>query len=231
MVSCRNVSVSYEGFSAVEDVTFDVLAGDYLCVVGENGSGKSSLMKSILGLIKPTSGRVTFDGLGPAEIGYLPQRTNVQQDFPASVHEVVISGRAGRHGPFAFYSRSDRARVDENLERLGIADLRRKSYRDLSGGQRQRALLARALCAAERLVMLDEPVAGLDPMMASEMYDILEGLNRDGMTIVMISHDMKGALRYGNRILHMRKKVLFFGASDEYVGTDAYRLLNAEGGE
>jgi zinc transport system ATP-binding protein len=220
------VSVSYGLPPAVEDVSFDVAEGDYLCVVGENGSGKSSLMKCILGLIKPASGRITFDGVSPAEIGYLPQQTNVQHDFPASVREVVLSGRSGGRGPFGFYSRGDKARADENMERLGVAAIRGKSYRDLSGGQRQRVLLARALCAAERLVMLDEPVSGLDPMMASEMYDILAGLNRGGMTIVMISHDIEGAVRYGSRILHLRRKVIFFGSPDEYVGTDAYRLMN-----
>jgi zinc transport system ATP-binding protein len=230
MVNCLGVSVSYDGKAAVEDVTFGVEAGDYFCIVGENGSGKSSLMKSLLGLLKPVSGRISFEGVKQTEIGYLPQQTNVQHDFPASVREVVLSGSNGRHGPFSFYSRADKARADENIERLGIAELRHKSYRDLSGGQRQRVLLARALCAANSLVMLDEPVSGLDPVMASEMYELLEKLNEAGVTIVMISHDIKSAVRYSGKILHMRKKALFCGKTSDYMQTDIYRFISGECG-
>jgi zinc transport system ATP-binding protein len=228
VISCRDVSLSYDGRPAVEGVSFDVSRGDYLCIVGENGSGKSTLMKCLLGLLRP-SGTIAFDGLGRRDIGYLPQQTVIQRDFPASVHEVVMSGRINRRGPFSFYSRADRSRVDECIERLGISGFRDKSYRDLSGGQRQRVLLARALVASERVIMLDEPVSGLDPVIAAEVYDLLEALNREGMTIVMISHDIRGAVRYGNKILHMRVSPLFCGAADDYLKTDVYRRL--AGGE
>ncbi|MDR3265352.1 MAG: ABC transporter ATP-binding protein [Synergistaceae bacterium] len=225
MLTCRNVSLAWDDRVAVRDVSFEAARGDYLCVVGENGSGKSTLMKGLLGLIKPISGSIEYEGVTRTGIGYLPQQTVIQRDFPASVREVVLSGCLNRHGVLSFYTRRDRARADENLERLGIADLARKSCRDLSGGQRQRVLLARALCAAEGLLMLDEPVAGLDPVMASGMYALLERLNDDGLTLIVISHDLKGALRYGNKILHMRTKALFYGETGEYVRTDFYRRL------
>jgi zinc transport system ATP-binding protein len=217
--------VSYDGKAVVDSVSFDVLEGDCLCVVGENGSGKSSLMKCVLGLLKPSSGEIAFDGLSRFEIGYLPQQAGVRNDFPASVYEVVLSGRCGRHGPFSFYGRGDKARAEFNMERLGIAPLKRKSYRDLSGGQRQRVLLARALTAADKLLMLDEPVTGLDPVIASDMYEMLESERRSGKTIMMISHDLKSAVRYGGKILHLRKKALFFGTTGQYVASDFYRGL------
>ncbi|MDR3331847.1 MAG: ABC transporter ATP-binding protein [Synergistaceae bacterium] len=229
MLSCRNVCLSYDGKPAVEDATFDVNSRDYLCVVGENGSGKSTLMKCVLGLIRQTSGSVEFDGINRREIGYLPQQTAIQRDFPASVHEVVLSGCINRHGPFSFYSRADRERADENIERLGMSGSRRLSYRDLSGGQRQRVLLARALVAANKMIMLDEPMSGLDPVVAQEMYGLLEELNSDGMTIMMISHDIRSAVQYGNKILHLDGKPIFFGSTDEYVKTDAYRRIKGYG--
>jgi zinc transport system ATP-binding protein len=225
LLRCRDVSVSYNGRLAVEGVSFDVADGDYLCVVGENGSGKSTLMKCVLGLVKPTSGKISLDGAKTNGIGYLPQQAVVQMDFPASVYEVVLSGCVNRMGPFSFHSRKDRARAEANMERLEITPLRRKSFRDLSGGQRQRVLLARALCAAGGIIMLDEPASGLDPLVASGMYELLERLNSDGVTIVMISHDIKSAVRYGNKILHLSGKPLFFGPTSEYVETGAYRRI------
>jgi zinc transport system ATP-binding protein len=227
ILSCRNVSLSYDGKTAVEDAGFEVVRGDCLSIIGENGSGKSTLMKGVLGLLKLDSGQVELHGSRRTEIGYLPQQTVVQKDFPASVREVVLSGCLNRRGFFPFYSRGDRARAEENLERLGIADLARASYRDLSGGQQQRVLLARALCAAKTLLMLDEPVAGLDPVAASGFYALLEKLNRDGMTLVMISHDLSSALRYGNKILHMSKKPLFYGETREYLKTSLYRRMTS----
>lgn len=225
VISCRNVSVSYDGKAAVDGVSFDVEAGDCLCVVGENGSGKSSLMKCVLGLLKPSSGEITFDGLSRSEIGYLPQQAGVRNDFPASVCEVVLSGRCGRHGPFSFYGKADKACAELNMERLGVTSLKRKSYRDLSGGQRQRVLLARALTAADKLIMLDEPVTGLDPAMASDMYDLLESERRSGKTVMMISHDLKSAVRYGSKILHLQKKAVFLGSAEQYAASDFYRGL------
>jgi zinc transport system ATP-binding protein len=227
VLACRNASFSYAGSAgkaAVENVSFQIDPGDYLCVVGENGSGKSTLMKGLLGLLPPSCGQIDLS-VSRTEIGYLPQQAAARRDFPASVEEVVLSGSLNRHGFFSFFSRQDRARANEAMERLGVAAQAHASYRELSGGQQRRVLLARALCSAGKLLMLDEPAAGLDPLVASEMYSLLEGFNRDGMTLVMISHDLKSALRYGNKVLHLRRKPLFYGKIQEYVKTDFYRRL------
>ena len=222
MLTCRDVSMSYGGNAVVENVSFELERGDYLCVVGENGSGKTTLMKGMLGLLPLCGGNIEFHGVRRTEIGYLPQQTVVQRDFPASVREVVLSGRLNHHELFPFYTRLDRDCANDNIERLGITEVAGKSYRDLSGGQQQRVLLARALCAADKLLMLDEPAAGLDPVVASEMYALLEQLNHDGMTLVLVSHDLKSAVLYGKKILHMNRKALFCGPTDDYVKTSLY---------
>ncbi|MGI5891785.1 MAG: metal ABC transporter ATP-binding protein [Bacillota bacterium] len=221
LLSCQNIKLGYGDSLAVDNVSFDLENGDYLCIVGENGSGKSTLMKGLLGLLKPWSGCITFNGIQQSQIGYLPQKPLVQKDFPASVFEVVLSGCLNRRGLFPFYSKKEKERVLENISRLGISELKRQSFRDLSGGQQQRVLLARALCATEKLLMLDEPVAGLDPMMTSELYDLINKLNHDlGITIIMVSHDIRSAVKYGNKILHMQKSSAFFGIKEKYMTTD-----------
>ncbi len=221
IVSCKDVSMKYDSVFAVQNVGFDLEEGDYLCIVGENGSGKSTLMKGILGLSKPADGQILFEGVKQTEIGYLPQQTVVQKDFPASVFEVVLSGCLNKHGFLALYSRKDKDRANKNIHLLGIEDLKKKAYRDLSGGQQQRVLLARALCATEKLLMLDEPVTGLDPVVAAEMYGLLQELNRErGITIIMISHDIKSAVKYGNKILHLQRTSLFYGLTEQYIKTD-----------
>ena len=201
LIECKNLTAGYEGMPVVKDLSFNVSAGDYLCIVGENGSGKSTLMKTILGLRSALSGEIIFgDGLKQTEIGYLPQQTAAQKDFPATVREVVLSGCLGRKGLSPFYSKADKKLCDDNIELLGITGIARRSYRNLSGGQQQRVLLARALCATGKLLLLDEPVSGLDPMVTAEMYEIISRLNREqGITIIMISHDLQGALKYGEK--------------------------------
>ena len=218
VLTCRDLSFGYDGHSILENLNFEVGRGNYLCVVGENGSGKTTLMKTLLGLHMPLGGEITFgDGLRKNEIGYLPQQTPAQRDFPASVFEVVLSGCLNRLGLRPFYNKNEKELARENLSRMGIAELAQKSYRELSGGQQQRVLLARALCATGKLLLLDEPVAGLDPEMTAEMYRLIEELNRkDGITVVMISHDMASALQYATHILHIGKHV-FFGTKEEYV--------------
>ncbi|MDR2043031.1 MAG: metal ABC transporter ATP-binding protein [Clostridium sp.] len=221
LITCRNVSFAYEGQTAVRELDFEVRAGEYLCVVGENGSGKSTLIKGLLRLKAPAEGSILFgDGLKAAEIGYLPQQTAAQKDFPASVYEVVLSGRLASRGLSPFYLRTDRSLAEENMRRLGIADLRRRCYRELSGGQQQRVLLARALCSTRKLLLLDEPVAGLDPMVTAELYRIIEKVNREtGITIVMVSHDIRSAVRYASHILHLQKEQAFFGTKDDYAAS------------
>ena len=218
ILKCEDLSFSYEGRTVLHDVNFHVDAGDYLCIVGENGSGKSTLIKGLLGLKAPDSGRIIHaDGLKPNEIGYLPQQTEMQRDFPASVREVVLSGCLNGMGRRFRYSRADHERAEMNMERMGIEELAGESYQALSGGQQQRVLLARALCATKKLLLLDEPVTGLDPKASAEMYNIIKLINLcDDISVIMVSHDLHEAVRYATSILHLGHKQLFFGSAAEY---------------
>jgi len=231
-LTCRDLSLGYNGLEIVRGLSFEVNKGDYLCIVGENGSGKTTLMKTILGLQVPLSGSIsTGDGLKHSDIGYLPQQTAVQRDFPASVWEIVLSGFLNRHGLRPFYSAEEKRMARENIERLELTTLIKRCYRELSGGQQQRVLLARALCAAQKILLLDEPVSGLDPKVTAEMYRLIDELNKnDGVTIIMISHDIGAALKYADHILHIGK-TLFFGTRDEYMLSDAARAFAAGGDE
>ncbi len=232
LIACRDASFSYEGNIAVSGLNFTVESGDYLCIVGENGSGKSTLMKGLLRLKPPRAGIVSMgDGLKPSEIGYLPQQTAAQKDFPASAYEVVLSGRLGARGLKPFYSKTDKAIVEENIERLGVGPIRNRCYRELSGGQQQRVLLARALCATKKLLLLDEPVAGLDPLVTQELYKLIENINRDtGLTVVMVSHDVRSAVKYASHILHLSTEQIFFGKTKDYLQTKAgIGFLGTEG--
>ena len=216
-IICKDLELGYEGSTIVSGLSFTVEAGDYLCIVGENGSGKSTLMKTLLRLRQPISGTLeTGDGLAVNEIGYLPQQTLVQRDFPASVWEIVLSGCLNKCGLRPFYKKAEKQRALDNMEKMNILDLKDRCYRELSGGQQQRVLLARALCAAEKILLLDEPVAGLDPKVTAEMYETIASLNKEGITIVMISHDIQAALRYADHILHIGHE-LFFGTKKEFL--------------
>lgn len=215
-IICENASLGYDGKPIVTDLSFTVNAGDYLCIVGENGSGKSTLMKTILNLTAPLAGAIRMEGLRPTEIGYLPQQTQVQRDFPASVQEIVRSGFQGQCGLRPFYTREEKAVAARNLERLGLGGFERRCYRELSGGQQQRVLLARALCATRKCLLLDEPVSGLDPKAAAQMYEIIRQLHQEGITIIMISHDLESALNHATHVLHIGK-ALFFGTKEAYL--------------
>ncbi len=224
---CKNVGFAYGGETVLSGVNFSVNASDYLCIVGENGSGKSTLMKGILGLKEPSEGEIVFgDGLKANEIGYLPQQTGIQRDFPASVGEVVLSGRISGMGHRLFYSRADREAASENLERMGIEELKDRCYMELSGGQQQRVLLARAMCATKKLLLLDEPVTGLDPNAANEMYNLIKLINLcDKISVIMVTHDVHEAVRYATHILHLGHGQLFFGSVEEYRKSDHVRRL------
>ena len=217
-LTCQKLCVGYDGKSILQDLDFEVFAGDYLCIVGENGSGKSTLMKTILGLQMPISGRIlTGDGLRKNEIGYLPQQTVVQKDFPASVREIVLSGCQGRCGSRPFYNKEEKQLALDAMDKMQITQLAKHCYRELSGGQQQRVLLARALCATQKMLLLDEPVSGLDPKVTAEMYALIEKLNcEDGITVIMISHDIAAAVQYASHILHIGDTV-FFGTKDAYL--------------
>ena len=225
LITCEHLSLGYENRELLRDLSFSVRAGDYLCIVGENGSGKTTLMKTILGLRQPLAGSIRFgDGLRQTEIGYLPQQTDVQRDFPASVWEIVLSGCMNSLGLRPFYGKAQKARAEEALQKLDIADLRRRCYRELSGGQQQRVLLARALCATGKLLLLDEPVSGLDPRVTAELYRIIRDLNREGITILMISHDLQDAAEDASHILHVGRE-LFFGTKADYLRSSVCRCF------
>ena len=230
-LTCQNLCVGYDGKSVLQDLNFEVFAGDYLCIVGENGSGKSTLMKTILGLQPPVSGRIlTGDGLRKNEIGYLPQQTVVQKDFPASVREIVLSGCQGRCGSRPFYNKAEKQLAASALDKMQITHLSRRCYRELSGGQQQRVLLARALCATQKMLLLDEPVSGLDPKVTDEMYRLIDELNhRDGITVIMISHDIAAAIKYASHILHIGDTI-FYGTKAEYLKSPQGRIFAAEKG-
>ena len=232
-LDCRNLALGYEGKAVLSGLSFAVNAGDYLCIVGENGSGKSTLMKTILKLKAPMEGQiVTGSGLAPDEIGYLPQQTVIQKDFPASVREVVRSGCLNRCGLRPFYSKEEKQMAEDNMASLGLTALAKRCYRELSGGQQQRVLLARALCATRKILLLDEPAAGLDPKASVEMYHLIKKLNDGGITIVMISHDIVASVQYASHILHIGgQSVLFFGTKAEYLKSDAGRVFARPGGE
>lgn len=232
LITCQNLCLGYDGREILHDLTFTVNSGDYLCIVGENGSGKSTLMRTLLGLQPALSGEIRMgDGLKQTEIGYLPQQTLVQKDFPASVWEIVLSGCQSRNPGKPFYSKTEKELAKKNMERMGITGFAKRCYRELSGGQQQRVLLARALCATQKCLLLDEPVSGLDPKVTAEMYGLIRQLNDDGITIIMISHDIHAAVEYASHILHIGN-YLFFGTKQEYLASDIGRaFLPKEGGK
>lgn len=221
LIRCHDAGLGYENKAIIEHFNFEVQAGDYVCVVGENGSGKSTLLKTILGLIKPVSGEVELShNIRSGAIGYLPQQTQVQRHFPASVMEVVMSGFLNQKRRLPFYRSEDRKVALYNMERLGIVNLKKSCYGNLSGGQQQRVLLARALCAARDILILDEPVTGLDPMAASELYENLRNLHKEGMAIVMVTHDLRSAVLEADKILHLNDGEYFYGKVNDYMNSD-----------
>ena len=215
-IECQNLTVGYDGRAILKDINFTVNRGDYLCIIGENGAGKTTLLRTLLGLQPPVSGKILFgDGLERKRCGYLPQQTVIQRDFPASVSEIVLSGCQNRCGLRPFYRKEEKEYVHKMMEKMGIAHLEDKCYRELSGGQQQRTLLARALCATQEMLFLDEPVSGLDPVATEEMYRLIEQINReDHITILMISHDIKAAVAYADHILEIGKQI-FLGTAQE----------------
>ncbi len=216
-ITCENLAIGYDGKILVKDINFCVKSGDYLCIIGENGSGKSTLMRTLLNLQQPIRGKILFGaGVKSDEIGYLPQQTVIQKDFPASVREIVLSGCQNRIGIRPFYKKPEKKRAKEMMEKLDITNLENQCYRELSGGQQQRVLLTRALCATKKILLLDEPVSGLDPKATGEMYRLVEKINcEDKITVIMISHDIKAAMSYASHILHIGEEI-FYGTKQEY---------------
>lgn len=221
ILKTENLSVNLGGREILKNISFEVEKGDYICIVGENGSGKSTLIKTLLGLIKPKSGKTEFDK-NTGRIGYLPQQTDIKRDFPASVWEVVLSGCLNSLKARLFYSKSDKARAEDIMRRLGIFDIRFQRFASLSGGQRQRVLLARAVCASENLILLDEPVTGLDPLVTDELYHLISDLNKEkGITVITVSHDIAASVKYASKILHLGKgEIRFYGKTGDYVNSE-----------
>lgn len=225
---CKDVTLGYENKVVAKNLNFKIDQGDYLCVVGENGTGKSTLIKTLLGLIKPLNGEViaNVQGKNHKGVGYLPQQTQAQKDFPASVWEVVLSGVLNNDHRCPFYNKKDKAEAEKNMEKLNILDLKKRCYRELSGGQQQRVLLARALCATDSVLILDEPVTGLDPAASMEFYETIKDLNKkDNVTIIMVSHDIKNALNYATHILHLEQENDFFGTVEEYKKSNVSNMF------
>lgn len=226
LIECKNLTMSYEGVKAFSNVSFSLGQGDYMLILGENGSGKSTLVKGLLGLKTPSSGKISFNGITPRQIGYLPQQNAIQKDFPATVKEVILSGCLGSEKFGLFYTKEQKKSALKCMRHLHLEDIGKKSFRDLSGGQQQRVLIARALCATDKLLLLDEPVTGLDTVVAAEMYDLIDHLNKvHNVTIIMISHDLSTSIKYSNKILHISSKSAFFGTTEEYMKTDYYKKM------
>lgn len=231
-ITCENLVLGYEGTAVAENISFQVNEGEYWYIVGENGAGKSTLMKTLLGLTPPVGGSITTGGgLKRYEVGYLPQQTFVQKDFPASVWEIVLSGTLSRYKKQLFFNKEQKLLAEENLRRMDIWPLRKQCYRTLSGGQQQRVLLARALCASSKLLVLDEPVTGLDPRVTAEFYQLIKALNQEGLTIIMVSHDIEAAVTYASHILHVERERSFAGTTEEYRASGFWRELGGNGRE
>ena len=230
LLSFLNLSIGYENTIVLDNLSFEIEKGDYLAIIGENGAGKSTLLKTMLGLIPPIKGKVVFSNeLKRTEVGYLPQQTLAQRDFPASVYEVVLSGCLARNGLRPFYSKKDKELAKANIQKMGLEGFKKRCYRELSGGQQQRVLLARALCSSDKLLVLDEPVTGLDPKVTNQLYEEINNLNKEGITIIMISHDLS-VLKFANKVLHVGHQT-YFGSKDDYFKSQSYQDLLAKGGE
>ncbi len=222
LITSKNLTFSYDGKIVADNLNFTINKGDYLCIIGENGAGKSTLIKGLLRLKKQTTGQIIFEnGLKSNEIGYLPQRTDYHRNFPASVKEVVFSGYLNKMGIKGFFGKNEKSIIYDNMKKIGVFDIRKKCFSDLSGGQQQRVLLARALCATTKVILLDEPTIGLDPIITTEFYDLVNKINKEyNITVIMVSHDINQTIKHSSHILHIQKKQLFFGTTKDYLESD-----------
>lgn len=224
LLECKNLSVSFDGRPIIEDLSFTVNENDFICIVGENGTGKSTLTNAMLGLIPITSGNIELHGICKSDIGYLPQKLKVENNFPASVYEIVMSGFVGKSIFNPFYTKSQKCKAEDSIELLSIDGIKSRPFTELSGGQQQRVLLARAICAAEKLVLLDEPVTGLDAQSSDNFYKLIMHLNSEhGVAVVMVSHDIERSVKFAEKVLHLGADNYFFGTVDEYKATDYYK--------
>lgn len=231
ILECKKLNIGYNEKSVCKDINFTLESGQYVCVIGENGSGKSTLLKTILGLIKPIAGKVVFDKLfNKSLVGYLPQQTDMQRDFPATVREIVMSGFINQMGLRPFYKKSEKEKASETLRYLGIYDLINRNYRELSGGQQQRVLLARALCATNDLLVLDEPTNALDTRSKNKLYDMIADLNKNGLTILMVSHNIDKVISYATHIIYLKDNLQFAGTKEDFLASEYAKLFKLDGG-
>ena len=229
ILECKKLAIGYNEKSICKDITFSVESGQYICIIGENGSGKSTLIKTILGLNKPVSGKVVFDkSFNKSYVGYLPQQTDAQKDFPATVKEVVLSGFINKMGLRPFYNKSEKEKASKICKELGIFDLLKRSYRELSGGQQQRVLLARALCATDDLLVLDEPTNALDVRSRNKLYELISELNASGLTIIIVSHNIENVINNATHVVYLKDTLQFAGTKEEFLQTE-YAKLNKLG--
>lgn len=231
LLEFKLVSFSYDGNEIIRNINFTLKKGEYMCVVGENGSGKTTLIKGILGLKKNSSGEIIMEnGLTKNQIGYLSQHSAIQKDFPATVYEVVLSGRLNSLGKRPFYSKKDREIALENMKVLGVDHMIKRSFSQLSGGQKQRVLLARALCATKQLIILDEPEAGLDPIVTKDLYEVIKKINKElNISVIIVSHDVKEAIFYADKILHIHNGSGDFMPREDYLKSDlGIRFMGGE---
>lgn len=215
LIEIKDLNFSYPTkANTLKQINFNVKKGKFTCIFGENGSGKSTLIKCVLGLYKDYTGTITKE----CKIGYLPQKSEIQAQFPATVEEVVLSGTIANNIKNIFYKKEDKENANEIMKKLGIYDIKKKNFADLSGGQQQRVLIARSLCMAKDLIVLDEPTNGLDPSIANQIYTLLDNLkNTEELTILMVSHDVERALKYADNVIELKDgKVIFDGTVQEY---------------
>ena len=217
LITCRDLCIGYDSRPILSDLTFDINSGEYICVVGENGAGKSTLIKTLVGIISPKSGHLHYLNVKRNQIGYLPQQNKLNPDFPATVFEIVLSGCLSKKGILPFYTKKFKNMAMDSLETIKMTSFKNHPFATLSGGQKQRVLLARALCACDKLLVLDEPVSGLDPIVTNEFYQIISSLNKNqGLSVIMVSHDIETAVKYADKIMHLKNGIAFFGTSEEY---------------
>lgn len=228
LITAKNLTKKYGNKSVIDSLSFEVCKGEFFHILGENGAGKTTLMRMILGLTEPDSGEIIYTDTAKTEIGYLPQLSDIQPDFPASVSEVVLSGFLNRKG-LLFYTAAQRKTAKDIMKRLNIADLWSKPFASLSGGQRQRVLLSRALCATGGVLLLDEPLASLDPIAAAGFFEVLDNLKKQNYTVIMISHDIHCAIKYADKILHLAGEDTFFGTSHDYAHSSVGHKMLEEG--
>lgn len=233
LIECKKLSIGYASKVICKDISFDIEKGDYVCIVGENGCGKSTLLKTILGLNKPLIGKVSFDSeFNRKLVGYLPQQTELQKDFPATVREIVMSGLLNRMGWRPFYSAKEKDRCNKIMKELSVDEFASRGFKELSGGQQQRVLLARALCATDELLVLDEPTNNLDSRSIKLFYKLISKLNKEnGITIIMVTHDLERVINSTNKIVYLKDELKFAGSRDEFLDSEYSKLYNFEGKE